>query len=198
VPRNTRMGSRTTSKNKTNVTIAMDNQILNKLRAEADDKNQSVNTRINEILTKYTQFYKRCDELKCVAIPAQIYKLMLDNMNEQIGIGWLKKAVHEIWPSVMIHDNIPTDIENFVEHSFVITAKSAGLFSMFKKHYDEKGFLCLVFEHEYGIKWSRMISEVFAESLIDLFKVKVERSVLPSTVLIRVLEKNLEKIYMRL
>lgn len=183
---------------KTNVTITLDNDVLNRIRNDADERSQSVNLRINEILVKYEQFYKHADELKAVTIPAQIYKSMLDVMDEKIGTAWLKKAVNEIWPAILIHDNIPQNIVNFVDYSFGRIAKYAGLCSIFKKYYDEDGCLCLVFEHEFGIKWSNMIADVFSESLNNLFQVEVERKILPNTILIRILEKELEKINLRL
>jgi hypothetical protein len=73
----------------------------------------------------------------------------------------------------MIRDNIPTTIVNFVQYSFGNVAKRAGLFSNFGYYIDEKGFLRLIFEHKFGIKWSKVLSVVFAESLVDLFKVEV-------------------------
>lgn len=122
---------------------------------------------------------------------------MIEVVDEKM-IEWLHKANNEIWPSVMIRDNVPTDIENFVEYSFGNIAKMAGLFSTFRHHIDNEGHLCLIFEHKFGIKWSKMISEVFSESLANLFKIEVKSQALQNTVVITVLEKDLNMVKLKL
>jgi hypothetical protein len=191
-------GRKPSENKKVNLTLSIDSKIFQEIQKKANKKDISINAFTNEILTDFVTFFQHYKALKGVGIPARIFKEMIEGWDEKQMYRWVSMANNEIWPSLMLRYNIPTNIENFADYSFGNVACKAGLFSNFSQHVDEKGFLCLVFEHEFGTKWSQVISDVFSESLSNLFKVETERKILSDTVLIKIMEKNLTKLNIQL
>lgn len=62
---------------KTTVNLFLESDILDEIRKEAKQRGISLNSRINSILTKYINFYKRAEEIDdtCV-IPKSIFSLL--------------------------------------------------------------------------------------------------------------------------
>jgi hypothetical protein len=61
-------------------------------------------------------------------------------------------------------------------------------FSYFK---DEEGHVNFVFRHNYGIKWSRVISTVYMQFLEKSLNIHSTSSILPSSVTIKTVERNI-------
>jgi hypothetical protein len=57
---------------------------------------------------------------------------------------------------------------------------------------DNEGYPCLVFEHKFGIKWSRVIAESLSDLIQTILHYPTEKKEMPATVVIRVMEKNVE------
>jgi len=178
---------------KTNITLSIDSNVADQLRDDAAKESKSLNSWINELLTRHHIFYKHYESLEGVGIPGVIFKEMIDVVDEKQMMRWLHKANNEIWPAIMVKDNIPTDIVRFVDYSFGNIARMAGLFATFRHHIDNDSYLCLVFTHKFGLKWSKMIADVFSESLANLFRIEVQHRVTQNTVLLRIPKEDLNK-----
>lgn len=180
------MDDRGSKVRRTNFTLSIDNEILKEVRMEAEKRNLSNNAFATDIIKTWVSFYRYVEELECTPIPREIFQLMLDAADEKQMAGWLGKAVNEVWPSVMIHESIPKNIKDYVQYAYGYIGKKAAVYSSFKLQEESSENLVLIFQHKYGIKWSRILAEVFSNALKNSFDVQVEREVLPSTLILRV------------
>lgn len=175
---------------KVNITLLVSNDIARELKEDAKKHGVSVNARANEVLKRYFTVYKHIENYDCICIPAFLYQQMLEPMDEELGVGWLNVAVNELWPSIMARDNVPQTLENFINYAFGNLALIGGLYSSFKRYNDAEGNLCLLFEHKFGPKWSRMLSQAFSSVLTNTYKVRVERTMMPRTFVLRILDSK--------
>lgn len=171
---------------RTNFTLSIDDEILREVKVEAKKRNLSNNAFATDIIKTWVSFYRYVEELECTPIPREIFQLMLDASDEKQMAGWLGKAVNEVWPSVMIHESVPKTIRDYIQFAYGYTGNKAAVYSSFKLQEDPSENLVLIFQHKYGIKWSRILAEVFSDSLKNSFNVKIEREILPSTLILRI------------
>jgi hypothetical protein len=66
----------------------------------------------------------------------------------------------------------------------------AGAYQNFSYYKDEEGHLSLVFKHNFGIKWSRIISSAYCHCIEKTLTYHTAVTILPSIVTIKVLEKS--------
>jgi hypothetical protein len=65
------------------VNLFIEEGIVNSLRQDAQDKRVSLNARINEILSKYINFYKRAEEYGSAVIVSTQFAVFIELMDEE-------------------------------------------------------------------------------------------------------------------
>lgn len=103
---------------KTTVNLFVESNILEAIRKEAQQKGISLNSRINSILTKYIQLYKRGEEIDDICIvPKKYFQFIVDYVD--VDLNATKVAdVLLVWIPVLFNDlNIPFTLENFIKYA---------------------------------------------------------------------------------
>jgi hypothetical protein len=175
---------------KRTVNLFIDDSTLKILRNEAKARGTSLNSRINAILTKYVQFYKRAEEVDdtCV-IPKKYFQFVVDNITEEDNIKQVAE-MHRIWVPAFLHDlNVPLTIENFIEYAARQVGINSRTIDNITYHPDsDTRNLILVFTHRFGLKWSRVLSSGLSIFIEDIFRCRTKLSVYPGSFVIRVLD----------
>lgn len=181
------MKNKPKSNNKANLTLSIDNSLLEGIKNEAEQSGTSINSRVNAILTKYVKFYKTAEDLESSIIPAKIWLLMLDLMDENKLKNVLNnEGVGTIY-SIFLNNNVSMTLDNFVKYCCQEICLWSGMYSSFRI-FREHGYITLVFEHKFGIKWSRVLGETFSNFIRIMLNRPAEFEILPSTVRIKIKE----------
>jgi hypothetical protein len=176
---------------KTTVNLFLESDILDEIRKEAKQRGISLNSRINSILTKYINFYKRAEEIDdtCV-IPKKYFQFTIDNIHEEDNIKQVAD-MHRIWVPAFLHDiNVPLTIENFVEYAARQVGINSRTIDNVTYHLDKEENRVLAFTHRFGLKWSRVLSRSLAIFIEELFNFRTEVSVYSGSFVIKVLERR--------
>lgn len=176
---------------KANVTLALDENILDKIRKEADDEGVSINSRINSILTRYELFLKTAIDQRSVIMPRHSFSQILEVMDEEKFLKILNNVATDIMPAVLAHNNIPPTMENVIQYCFETTFIWGGMLTRFSHHRDDEGNLSMVLEHDYDIKWSRLIGTSLSHFINVTTGNSAKPRFYPKTVVLTVFDRSL-------
>jgi hypothetical protein len=176
---------------KTTVNLFLESDILDEIRKEAKQRGISLNSRINSILTKYVQFYKRAEEVDdTYVIPKKYFQFAIDNINEEDNISQVTE-MHRLWVPAFLNDlNIPFTLENFVKYAAMQVGINSRTIDNVTYHRDEEGNHILAFTHRFGLKWSRVLSSGLVTFIEELLHYRTEHSIYHGSFVIKVLERR--------
>ena len=159
---NNRKASSSSAKNKkSNITLAIDTEILDILKNMAESEGLSVNSKINSVLWKYITFNKYVEQDCSLIIPSRSVNFFIENIDEEKWIQEYTDTLEEIVPFFFLELKTMQTLENTLKVVFDRLLAYGGSYKGFSSHADNNGNLNLVFRHEYNIKWSRILSAVY-------------------------------------
>ena len=168
-----------------NITISTKAEFLQQLKEEADERGQSLNIRINEVLSSYLTFYRHSEYHSSAIIPSEIFAMMIKWLDETKLQQILAHLMDGVWPSFFAKEQIPYSLENLITYGFKNVAHRSGLYSSVK-FYEDDNWKVLLFEHKLDIRWSRALAEVFSSCIRKNFHLHLETKVLPTTVILKI------------
>ena len=174
---------------KTTVNLSRDTDTFEALKKDAQDKKASLNAAINGILTKYVNFYKRAEEYGSAVIVSTQFAVFIELMDEEKTAEIMSRDGTATMIAYFQHNNIPITLDSIIDIAFATVSIASGVCTKFSQHRDEEGYRCLVFDHRYGIKWSRIVSKVFSYLLKATCNVDTSVNVLPQTISLRILQR---------
>jgi hypothetical protein len=146
---------------KSNITLAIDTEVQNVLKNIAEGEGLSINSKINSILWKYVSFYKYVEQDGSLIIPSRSINFFIENIDEGKWIQEYSDMLEEIVPFFFLELKAEHTLENTLNVVFDRLLAYGGSYKGYSCHVDNDGYLNLVFRHEYGIKWSRILSTVY-------------------------------------
>jgi hypothetical protein len=146
---------------KSNVTLAIDTEVQNVLKNIAEGEGLSINSKINSILWKYVSFYKYVEQDGSLIIPSRSVDFFIENIDEEKWIQEYSDTLEEIVPFFFLELKAEKTLENTLKVVFDRLLAYGGSYKGYSCHIDNDGYLNLVFRHEYGIKWSHILSRVY-------------------------------------
>ena len=164
---------------------------MSAISEEAEHEGLSTNSKVNSILKKYVLFYRLAELDQPVCIPSRSFHFVLENIDESKLIEEYKTTVCDLIPSILVQQKIPLTIENWIRYVCDGILIYSGAIQNFSYHIDNEGCLCLAFKHVHGVKWSRIISKVFSYQLESMLQLHTVPTVLPSTIILKILEKGI-------
>src|SRR5579872_4668691 len=159
------------SNHRANLTIALNEMLLNQLKNEAKRDNNTINAKTNMILEKYLQFYTHVEEQHGIILPSEIWKKIVSLTDEKDMIDMLESKGINTFLILFEHSNIPVTIDNLIKHLFGTMSLHAGYYHRFTSQKNKMGCISLVFEHDFGIKWSKIIGTAFSNVLKKLLNI---------------------------
>ncbi len=181
-----------TKTSKTNVNLSLDSQVIEAIREEADESGTSLNYRINTILKKYIQLYKKSEEYETLILPKEFFQFALDNIEENKMIEFFNNILSGMIPTILHHFGVPITLENIIKYFLSNVGSGAGAHSGATQYTDEEGHKCIVLRHVYTLKWSKIICSTLSKQIADLLHCHCECETLPKSVIIKILEKNIQ------
>jgi hypothetical protein len=175
---------------KVTVTFAIDEKILNELKNDAEFSGMSLNSKINNILTKYVTFYKHSEEIGCSIFPPSVISAFLELMDESKVAEIITNSGIDAVLSFFNHNNIPMNKDNLIKYGYQGIGLWTGQYTFFSHYVDNEGYTCLVIDHKQGIRWSRILADMhtrFVEKLLHLLAQTL--TITSTTVVIRLLER---------
>jgi hypothetical protein len=151
----------TKSIKKSNITLAVDTEILNILKNISEGEGLSINSKINSILWKYISFYKYVEQDGSLILPSRSVNFFIENIDEEKWIQEYSDTLEEIVPYFFLELKAEQTLENTLKVVFDRLLAYGGSYKGYSSHVDNDGYLNLVFRHVYGIKWSRILSTVY-------------------------------------
>jgi hypothetical protein len=148
---------------KSNITLAIDSEIQNKLKNIAEAEGLSINSKINSILWKYLSFYKYVEQDGSLIVPSRSVNFFTENIEEDKWIEEYSEMLDEIVPFFFLELKTAQTLENTLKVVFDRLLAYGGSYKGYSCHVDKDGNMNLVFQHEYGIKWSRILSAVYTQ-----------------------------------
>lgn len=185
-------GASKSSVKKTTVNLFVDSNILDDIRKEAQNEGISLNAKVNDILATYSLFYKYIKEQDGVFVTGRGYQFILDSIDENKFIDSYKAVTNDLATSMLIERNVPFTLDNIIKYLIEGVAKNSGSFKKFVRFKDEKGFTCLLFRHNYGDKWSKILGTGMCYLLEYILKCHTHLTLLPNSALIRIIEKDIQ------
>ncbi|MDQ3968223.1 MAG: hypothetical protein M3275_07500 [Thermoproteota archaeon] len=149
------------SNKKSNITLAIDTEIVNTLKNIAEGEGLSINSKINSILWKYISFYKYVEQDNSLIIPSRSVNFFIENIDEEKWIQAYSDTLEEIVPFFFLELKTVQTLENTLKVVFDRVLAYGGSYKGYSCHNDNDGYVNLVFRHEYGVKWSRILSAVY-------------------------------------
>jgi hypothetical protein len=149
------------SNKKLNITLAIDSEIQKELKNIAEAEGLSINSKTNSILWKYISFYKYVEQDSSLIVPSGSVDFLIENIDED---KWTKEYTYmleEIIPLFFLELKVPQTLENTLKVVFGRLLAYSGSYKGYSCHLDKDGNMNLVFQHEYGMKWSRILSAVY-------------------------------------
>jgi hypothetical protein len=146
---------------KSNITLAIDTEILNLLKNISEGEGLSINSKINSILWKYISFYKYVEQDGSLIIPSRSVNFFIEHIDEEKWIQEYSDTLEEIVPYFFLELKAEQTVENTLKVVFDRLLAYGGSYKGYSSHVDNDGYLNLVFRHVYGIKWSRILSTVY-------------------------------------
>lgn len=171
---------------KVTVNLLIDESIVDTLRKDAKSNGLSLNARVNGILAKYINFFQRTEEFEACIVTSRQFAAFLEMFDEDRAVEIMKKDGTEANVAYLHHHNIPVTLDSIMDVCFANLTPAAGVITKFSHYVDENGFRCLVFDHRYGIKWSRIISKVFSYVLEQTCNIHASVDLLPNTIIMKI------------
>jgi hypothetical protein len=146
---------------KSNITLAIDSEIASLLKSIAEGEGLSMNSKINSILWKYASFYKYVEQDGSLIIPSKSVHFFIENIDEEKWIQEYNDTLEEIVPFFFLELKAAQTLEDTLKFVFDRLLAYGGSYKGYSCHTDDDGYLNLVFRHQYGIKWSRILNTVY-------------------------------------
>ncbi|MDP8887155.1 MAG: hypothetical protein M3M91_05120 [Thermoproteota archaeon] len=146
---------------KLNITLAIDIETQKALKNIAEAEGLSVNSKVNSILWKYISFYKYVEQDRSLIVPSRSVNFFLENIDEDKWIKEYSDMLDEINPFYFLELKAAQSLENTLKVVFDRLLAYGGSYKAYSCHLDNDGNMNLVFQHEYGMKWSRILSAVY-------------------------------------
>lgn len=178
---------------KTTVNLAIDSHVLEKLRKEASSQNISLNGKINSVLLKHVDFHRWNEDFGCVIWDHRVFLSFLDLIDDEskiLNVFWNEGGANVM--AYFNHNNIPVNKENIIKHICERLGIWTGHYTFFNHYTDSEGHTCLVFDHKFGLKWSRILASLHSRPFEHWLGLKTVANITSNTVVLKIIERDVD------
>ena len=150
-----------TKPKKANLTLAVDASIVEELRKDAGLFGISLNAKVNTILSKHMTFYRHTEKQECSIIPSVVWGAIVEAVEEEKLGQILEQEISSLY-TILLHNNTPMTLQSCIKCCFEGICMWSGMYCSVRT-FEEKSRTIIVFEHKYGIKWSKALGEAFVK-----------------------------------
>jgi len=176
---------------KVTVSLALDRHVVDAIKKQADEMEQSFNARVNAILQKYVNFFVSVEADRAAIIPKSLHQFFVDEIDEEKYAAQLNQMGTDVIHAMFVRTGLAKTLDNFVRFTFEGLCVNGGSIRSVRKYVDEEdGKTCLYFTHDYGLKWSRILSAAFANHIQTALNYHTTTKVFREGFVIKILEKD--------
>jgi hypothetical protein len=173
---------------KTNLTLAVSDDIVKQLRIDCNSDDTSINQKVNSILMRWLFCYRAIGLSGGIVIHPQTWMDIINKMDEESLVESLEHTAR-ISPAILSQNDIPLTVNNLIENIFYKTALYAGNYSHFHHYIDDSDNISLIFEHSYGLKWSRILGKSICQFFNNQFGLATDLQTSPRNIKILIFTK---------
>jgi hypothetical protein len=154
--------------------LSIYDDILKQLRLDSESENISVNQKVNNILMRWLFCYRAIGTAGGIVISTGTWKDIIEKMDEDSLLNSLESTAKVAF-AILSQNDISLNVDNFIDAIFYRAALYSGTYSHF--HHFRDGAdddLSLVFEHQFGPRWSRVLGRAFCQFFNEQFGLKTD------------------------
>jgi len=152
----------------------------------------SFNARVNEILAKYITFFAVTEQDRAAIIPRSLHQFFVNEIDELKYTNELKNMGTEIIHAMFVRAGIANTLDNLIDFTFKGLCVNGGSITSVRKYIAEAdGKTCLYFTHDYGMKWSRILSAAFQNHVEIVLHCHTSSTLFPEGFEIKLLEEGM-------
>jgi hypothetical protein len=148
---------------KTTFKLALDGMIFDALKRDVQQEGISLNSKVNVLLQRYVQSYGHSSSNKYTIFPMKSARVFIDLIDPSKLLSYYGPFIKDMIPRYFTQLKIPLTIGSWLEcycNGYMI---QSGMIEKFSKYTNSENHLCLVFEHEYGLKWSTTLGDILCQ-----------------------------------
>ena len=179
------MRSTAQPKEKSNLTISVDGNSIEKIKELAKSQGISLNAMVNDIIERHVYFYRITEEMECSIIPRNVWQSMLELIDEDDFKKILSgEGIASIY-SIFVNGNIPLTLENLITQLCEKVGIWCGMYSSFL-YIRGSDSLTLIFEHNRGLKWSKILENAFVNVIHVMLSLQAKSETTPNYMKIKI------------
>lgn len=162
------------------VTLRLPNNVLDKLKKEAERKDIPLNSVITKILSKNTIYDMEFNSIPTITMSNVLFSKIMDNVDD----ATLEKIASEgpdVIKKLFTIMGIEYNLENIIEKYFVIFSKYCGWFKF--THETSNLDYRFVFETPLGEKWTKFLA-LYVRNVLESLKIHVENEAIHDNILL--------------
>jgi len=179
-----------TREKKTTITLSLKQEIIDELKEEANREQTSLSAKVSKILSKHIVTYRFSQDIKSVFITQKTFSLIVEEIQEDLLLDDFTNNALDFIPTVFHAKNIPFTIDNIIKYALIGAGLDGGIYDHFQHYKDSKGFTILIMRHNFGLKWSRILSRGQTDLIENMLGCHTSSTILPSSVIIKVPPKQ--------
>lgn len=131
------------------------------------------------------------EDLRALIIVPRQWMVFLDMLDESRIEEVMKKDGNNSMIAHFKHNKIPITKDSLIKNVFENISIWTGMCCKFNQYVDERGYRHLIFDHEFNLKWSRIVSNVFIDLIWIALRIPTEVSLLPNTIELILMEREI-------
>jgi hypothetical protein len=175
-----------TREKKTTITLAIKQNVLDELKEEADKDQTSLSAKVSMILSKHIVTYRFSQDIKSVFVSEKTFSLIVNQINEELLLDDFTNNAIDFIPTVFLAKNIPFTLDNIIKYALRGAGLDGGIYNHLHHYKDQKGFTNIVMRHNFGLKWSRILSKGQSHLIEKMLGCQTSSIILPSSVTLKV------------
>jgi hypothetical protein len=171
---------------KTIITLSLNQDVLDELKEESVKEQISLSAKVSKILSKHIVTYRFSQDTKSVFVTQKTFNLIIEQVDEDLLLDDFTNNALDFVPTVFYAKNIPFTIDNIIKYALIGAGLEGGIFNHFHYYNDSEGFTNLVMRHNFGLKWSRILSKGHARLIEKMLGCHTLSTIFSSSVIIKV------------
>jgi hypothetical protein len=175
---------------KTTITLSVIQNVLDELKEEAAKEQTSLSAKVSKILSKHIVTYRFSQDIKSVFVTQKTFGLIIEQIEEDLLLDDFTNNALDFIPTVFYTKHIPFTLDNIIKYALIGAGLDGGIYDHFHCYNDSEGYTYLVMRHNFGLKWSRILSKGQCNLIEKMLGCQTTSIILPSSVTIKVLYRR--------
>lgn len=143
------------------------------MRLDSEFENGSLNQKVNNILLRWLFSYRAIGLNGAIVVPGKTWLDIIEALGEDFLVDAIDHGTSVI-AATLTQNDIELTVDNIIKFVFGRISIYSGSILHFHHYRNSSDNLCLVFEHPFGIKWSRALGKSFCRLFNEQFGLRTD------------------------